>query len=189
MRRWIVLFALLVATPASAAAQWSLGSNLGVSFFEPEDGEGSTVIGFPGAVGSLQPGLRIGRAQEFSKHEFFTDLGLLMSSGGAISADAFEMTLNYQYNFSDERSGPYLTAGGGVYNTSFEVEVLDATIDYGATSAVFGFGGGLRTKLGDSGTLRFEGRYDFVGEGKDDDVVVQPSGSALGFRFGFDVWL
>lgn len=194
MRHLLLVLALLVAAPAWAG-QWTVGSNLGLSFFNPDEGDNSTIVGFPGSAGGLQPGLRIGRANDSGPHEFYADLGLLLADAGDVSTNAFELTANYQYNFSKGRTGPYVTGGVGFYSsglefTSFDFDLNEAvSVDLSATSSVIGLGAGLRTGLGDGGTARFELRYDLIGEAEDGNTVVQPAGSAIGLRVGFDLWL
>ncbi len=195
MRRLAILLGLgLLAAPAPAlAGTWSVGSNFGLSFFNPKDGDNSTVIGIPGAAGGLQPGLRIGRRSDDRLHEFFADAGLLWSDTGDVSSKALEMTGNYQYNFAGEPTGPYVTAGLGLFFNGFDLPSggsPGSTVSLSSTSAVYGVGAGLRRPLGSSdATLRFEARWDRITEGKDGDFVVQPEGSAIGLKLGFDVWL
>lgn len=197
MRIALVVIGLLLSAAVPARADgWSVGSNFGISFFNPKDGDNTTVIGIPGTAGGLQPGLRIGHRAESSPHEFFADAGLLLSDTGDFSSKALEMTANYQHDFSRSTVGPYATAGIGLFFTGYDLTAYDelamqnVKLSLSSTSAVYGLGVGMRRPLGDGdATVRFEARWDRITEGKDGDIVVQPEGSAIGLKLGFDVWL
>lgn len=175
------LLAVMAVAPASAM-NWSLGANLGARFISPDEGESATEFAWP------QGGLRVGFAGDNPMHEFYLDTELDMFSQDEFSASNITFMGNYQYNFGSQGStAPFLTAGVGVNMESLD----DGTPggDASTTQTIFGGGVGLRHKMGNGhGTLRGEVRYDMVGEGKDDDIVLEEKSSVFGIRLGFDLW-
>jgi Outer membrane protein beta-barrel domain len=186
--RHLMIFAValslaLFGVPAHAGT-WSLGTNLGISFVQPEDTDNQTNIAWPASAELFQPGIRIGYAKEQSPHEFYADTGLLDANG---DFHTFLLTGNYQYNFASQTSTNfYLTGGLGLANVGFDV----GPTDVGATSLLFGVGGGARFRVSDGhGTIRAEVRYDRVTEGDDEGVEVIDEAGIFAFKFGFDLWL
>ncbi len=175
--------ALFVA-PGAHAAEWSLGTNFGIGFLN-SDGDDATFIALPASVGALMPGLRVAKRLYNRHHELYIDTGVSVLSAEDVSTTGIEATGNYQYNFSETRSGPYATGGAGILINSLDVGPSDAT----AASVTIGVGLGLRRPfMSDRGTLRAEVRYDVFTEGKDGDVVVISDGHVVGVKFGFDLW-
>lgn len=173
-----------VVAPVAHAAEWSLGTNFGIGFLN-SDGDDATYIALPASVGALMPGLRVAKRMYNRHHELYLDTGISILSAEDVSTKGFEVTGNYQYNFSESRSGPYLTGGAGLLINSLDVGASDAT----AASITLGVGLGLRRPfMNDRGTVRAEVRYDRFTEGKDGDVVVISDGHVVGVKFGFDIW-
>jgi hypothetical protein len=186
MKRFIILPILAVAFIASpvVAGQATIGTNFGLSWLVPAGpGDTQTILAWPGAVGGLQPGLRLGYMLDQPQHEFFLDSGLLIND----VEQRFDMTGNYQYNLRpDEGWNPYMTAGLGLLVNSIEI----GAVDVNATSFLIGAGIGSRWKVADDGgAVRIEFRFDKVTQGKDGDVVVTDEGVVYTLKFGFDLWL
>ncbi len=57
------------------------------------------------------------------------------------------------------------------------------------TSLRLGVGAGARRRLGDAGTLRAGVRWDHDSRATDGAVVVNPGGSVITIKAGFDLWL
>jgi hypothetical protein len=188
MKATLVALALATAlAPTMAVADWSIGTNLGITFISPDGGDGVTAVAIPGGVGGFQPGLRVGRALESPRHELFADTGLLLYSTESFSSNAFELTGNYQWNLAPDRdTGPYLTTGFGFLVQSVEV----GSTRVGGTSAIFGFGVGLRRMIAErAGSVRAELRLDRVTEARDDGVVVVPDANLVSLKLGYDLWI
>jgi len=190
---FLVSLLVLASPPAHAATNWSLGANLGFSFVNPDQGDNLMIFAWPANADAFQPGIRIGMVKEKSPTEFYIDTGLSIFDGGSSSSSAFELTGNFQYNFDAEAAkttSPYVTAGIGIVTASFDSGSGSGGFDVGATSAIFGFGGGLRHRVaGGHGTIRTELRYDRVTEGDDGSVVVIDDAGIIGIKFGFDLWM
>jgi hypothetical protein len=164
------------------AGNWSLGTNLGLSFLNAEN-QGSTVtaLSWPGdALFTREPGVRLGFAGENRAHEFFIDSGMLLLSESGFSLHSFQLTGNYQYNFTPGTSpSPYVTAGAGLFNVGDDTD----------SSTVPSLGGGLGLQFhvaGGHGTIRSELRFDHFGS---DETRGVPSANAFGFKIGFDLWM
>jgi len=142
-----------------------------------------TILAWPGAVGGLQPGLRVGYIFDEDQHEIFLDSGLLLAD----KEQRFDLTGNYQYNLRpDEGWNPYATTGLGLLVNSIDI----GSVDVNATSFLIGAGLGSRWKVADDGgAIRIEFRFDKVTQGKDGDVVVIDEGVVYTIKFGFDLWL
>jgi hypothetical protein len=178
---------LCLASAPARAMDWSIGSNLALSFLHETGGGTTTYLALPGAVAGLQPGLRLGFAGPNAQHELYVDAGLLLTSVSQASNSALGLTGNYQFNFSPQGAmTPYLTGGlGFLYN---HVEAGPATIS--GTSATFGGGLGVRRLMPSGyGAVRGELRYDWQTKSEDNGVTVIPEGSLFGIKVGFDLWL
>lgn len=175
------LLAVIAVAPASAM-NWSIGANLGAQFVSPDTSESATDFSWP--LG----GLRIGFTGANPMHEFYLDTELGLFSQGDFSASSILFMGNYQYNFASQGStAPFVTVGVGIDNESIDFGGPSGKIS--AMQTIFGGGVGMRHKMGNGhGTLRGEVRYDMVGEGKDNDVVVLEKASVVSVRLGFDLW-
>jgi opacity protein-like surface antigen len=189
MKKLLLAVALLALTCTPAlATDWSMGTNLGLTIVSPEEGDNVTAFALPGAVGGLQPGMRFGYVfTDKPQHELFVDTGLLFYSTENYSNNAFELTGNYQWNMVPNAVlMPYATAGFGFLFQSNKYG--DET--YGATSALFGLGFGVRRTIASgAGSLRAELRFDRITEAKDGDIIIVPNGNAFTVKLGYDLWL
>jgi lipid A 3-O-deacylase PagL len=190
MRRVSVLAAVLATVliaPAPALAKWSLGANLGLTVYDPtEPGSANvTMIGVPTGTSvftSIRPGLRVGFTDEAMDHEPYLDLGFDQQSSGGESFRATRLGANYQYNFHEATVRPYVTAGAGIYGVHGP--------GVSSTSLTFGGGAGIGIPVsGGAGRLRVEGRYDHLGEGKQNGSVVIDEAHVIQLSFGFDLWM
>ncbi len=182
----VVACAFAPATARAARAGWSLGSNLGVSFIAPDRGAHVTTWALPGSVTGMLPGLRLGRALAHPNAEAFLDAGLLYSTSDGAHQSGLALTGNYQWNFAPAAEWtPYVDLGLGLAHNSYDVTPVSVS----GTSLRLGVGGGARWKAGDSGTLRLGVRWDHDSRATDSGVVVNPGGSVITFKAGFDLWL
>jgi len=180
----VVSLGLLQAT--TAFANWSLGSNLGLSFMSPKDEDHVTTVGLPSGAGFfpvVQPGLRIGFKGEESALEGYFDTGFALIHQGGATAHAVEATANFQDSFRPENdSSLYLTAGAGVVNADNSLE--------SATSFTFGGGLGIWHRVEhDHGRIRAEVRYDRLTKGDDHGAIVISEAGIVGLKLGFDLWM
>lgn len=188
MKAMLIAVAILVACVQPAVARdWSIGTNLGIAFVSPGEGDNITTVSIPSAVGGLQPGMRVGFAFDQPQHELFVDAGLLLYSTENFSNNALEIAGNYQWNLSPASTMvPFLTAGFGFLSQSSKLGASSV----GATSAVIGVGAGVwRTIAGRAGSLRAELRFDRVTEAKDGNVIVVPEGNTVSIKLGYDLWM
>ena len=185
-------FLLLAAVPARAG--WSVGANLGVSVFEPKEGENVTTVQWPNQGSS--PGLRIGWTPRDTSHvRWYLDAGASVTSSDATKNTGLQGTANVQYDWKPAAIlSPYATLGAGIVMSSFEGDVFVpgtgsvSRVDASATGAVFGFGVGLRRRVaGGHGMLRGELRYDQFSEGKDGTMILIREGGTTQVRLGFDL--
>jgi hypothetical protein len=185
LRAALVIVFLLAVSSRANATPWSLGANMGFAAINQETGPDIKAFGWPSTVVAFQPGLRLGVLPGNGTHEVYLDTGLLSLSGGGSRNTEIQASGNYQVNFlPGARTQPYLTAGVGLIHASF---ASDFGGDESATSAMFGGGGGVRQWIAsDSGSLRFELRYDRVTEGG--DGFIEKAG-VFGARMGFDLWI
>lgn len=182
-----MLFLGPIATPAHAVV--SLGANLGVSIYDPSDGDGVTMIGVPsqtGLISSVRPGLRFGFAGQRLNHEGFLDLSLDTYASDGDELHSVRLAGNYQYNFGGSGgTRPYLTAGVGLLNQGGG---NGETV--GATSLTYGGALGVGFPVSDgSGRLRLEVRLDRVEEGEDGSLLVIQAANVFNVTFGFDLWM
>lgn len=186
----VVLLTILVLGARPAAADWSIGNNFGLSILMPSEGGGDTnvLLDVPSGSGlgffflAAQPGLRFGFTNDARRDEFHLDTGLSIISGGGDSFTTLQLTGNYQHAFGDAtRSQPYITAGLGTN--------LVSGGGSSASSFVVGAGVGQRVWVADGhGSVRFELRFDRLGEVKESGYVVQEAINSFQMRFGFDLW-
>ena len=186
MKRFVIMpiLALALVVSPALAGQGTIGTNFGLSWLVPAGPKDTqTILAWPGAVGGLQPGLRVGYIFDEDQHELFLDSGLLLAD----LEQRFDLTGNYQYNLRpDEGWNPYATAGLGLLVNSIDI----GNVDVNATSFLIGAGLGSRWKVADDGgAIRIEFRFDKVTQGKDGDVVVIDEGVVYTVKFGFDLWL
>ncbi|MBI5170446.1 MAG: hypothetical protein HZA61_13235 [Candidatus Eisenbacteria bacterium] len=186
-KRMVSLLVALAAFPACAhAAVWSVGSNLGVSFISPDRGAHVTTFAAPGSVDGMLPGLRLGRTLSHPNAEAYFDGGMTWSTSNGAHASGLALTANYQWNFTPAaRWTPFVDLGAGFAHKSVDSGDSDAA----GTSLRIGVGAGARRKAGDSGTLRAAVRWDHDSRATDRSVVVNPGGSVITFKLGFDLWL
>ena len=185
MNRWSLCLAAALAFAANPvhAEGWSIGTNLGFSWLQPKGGgDNLFTAGLPGSVGQLfpglQPGLRLGFPIGAGGNEAYFDTGLSVLSISGESLTGFQVTANFQHNFSPTGTSPYITAGGGVLGHSFTDETF--------TNGVLGAGFGVLNRVADGyGSLRAELRYDYIAE----DQQGFEGGSVIGIKFGFDLWI
>lgn len=185
--RLVVTLLALAALPSLAqAATWSVGSNLGVSFISPDHGAHVTTFAAPGSVGGMLPGLRLGRTLAHPNAECFFDGGLLYSTSNGAHQSGLALTANYQWNFMPASHWtPFVDLGAGFAHNAYDSGEDDAS----GTSLRIGVGAGARRKAGDAGTLRAAVRWDHDSRATDRSVVVNPGGSVITFKLGFDLWL
>lgn len=178
----------LAARPASA--DWSVGNNLGLSILMPSGG-GDTAVLFdaPAGAGSgflmlgAMPGMRFGFTNDARQEEFHLDSGLSLISGSGDSFTSLQITGNFQHAFRPRSQGsqPFITLGAGAN--------LLSGGGTSVSSLVMGLGIGQRVWVADEhGSVRFELRYDRVGEAKDNGYVVQEALNTFQVRIGYDLW-
>jgi hypothetical protein len=189
MRALVLAFLLVTASSSeAAAARWSLGTNLGVTFLSYDDTDNDyTLIGVP-SQGFLTllppPGLRFGIAPQGSPAEFFFDTGFMNANLNGNSFTVFQLSGNVQYNFSNGTTHPYVAAGAGLSRISDD-DFLFSSED--AIAPTFGAGLGVRHRLSHGfGTLRAEIRYDRLVA--DSDEIFFADGNSIALKLGFDVW-
>ncbi len=173
---------LLALLPAASRADFSLGTNLGMTFHRLSGASSSTtLIEWPNSAGDYEPGLRVGFRPSDPHHELYVNSGLISQSHEGSNYHIIEATLNYQYNFlPDDPSTAYLTIGSGLLSVGGSSSSSD-------TSGLFGGGLGVRFRVSEGhGSLRAEARYDRLGESHDHELH---KASLFGIRLGFDLWL
>jgi len=178
------LFLLGASWSTATAGTTGIGTNLGLTYYSPDDGgDGVTAITWPSGgtlLGLAQPGLRLSFLDESGLNEFYVDTGLSYLTSNGESITMFVGTLDYQRNFAPvDGTGAYVTAGIGI-----------SIVDFGggadSTNPRAGGGIGIRHGLAHGkGALRAEARFDRVFE--DDDGI--NALSEFGLRLGFDLWL
>ena len=177
----------LAAWPA--AADWSIGSNLGLSVLMPGQGADNIVLlDVPTGSGlgffmiGTQPGLRFGFTNDARQEEFHLDGGIAAIAGSGDAFTAVQIAGNFQHAFAAyPKSQPYITLRLGTDLVSGGDSTANALI------AGFGIGQRIWTAEG-HGSARFELRYDHIGEAKESGFTLQPALNAFEMRFGFDLW-
>lgn len=171
---------LLALLPTASRAEFSLGTNLGLTFHRLSGaGSSTTLIEWPNSAGDYEPGLRVGFRPADLHHEIYVNSGLISQSHSGSNFHVVEATLNYQYNLlPDDATTAYLTVGGGLLS-------VGSSSSPSATSGLLGGGLGVRFRVSEGhGSLRAEARYDRLGES---DRLHEAS--LFGVRLGFDLWL
>ena len=188
---WMVVLSLsmlgLAARPA--AAEWSIGSNLGLSVLMPGEGADNIVLlDVPSGAGlglffiGSQPGLRFGFTNDARQEEFHLDGGVTAVAGSGDAFTALQIAGNFQHAFAAyPKNQPYLTIGLGTDLISGGGSTVHALV------AGFGIGQRIWTAEG-HGSARFELRYDHISEAKESGFTVQPAFNSFEMRFGFDLW-
>jgi hypothetical protein len=188
----LAMLAVVASTLAAwpATADWSVGNNLGLTIMLPSGGGDSAVLfDAPAGAGSgflmlgTMPGMRFGFTNDARQEEFHLDGGLGLISGGGDSFTSLQITGNFQHAFRPMSQGnqPFITLGAGANLLSGGSSTV--------TSLVMGIGIGQRVWVADQhGSVRFELRYDRVGEAKESGYVVQEALNTFQVRIGYDLW-
>ena len=181
-----VLILSLTSVNGAAAARWSLGANLGVTWLSIPNHEDYTLVSAPSqGLGTVlgTPGIRIGLAPYDSRSEIFFDTGFMRISTSPSSATVLQFTGNYQYSLSKGSTHPYVTAGVGLSWLSNDQVFFYQNDD---VAPMVGGGVGIRHRLHHGfGTLRAEARYDrFAAE----DAVYFRESDMWALKLGFDMW-
>lgn len=178
--------ALVLLAPAAARAEWSVGSDIGLSYFSPEDGDGITNIGWGGNATILlpawQPGLRFGVTLGSPASEIVFTSSLMILSTEGESFRSLQGMAAYQHNFNtEERSRFFMNAGLGLN--------LVGDDDDSYTAPVFGVGLGTRQMMGHGhGAIRIEARLDHQNEFEDGGFTVFPAANVFAMRIGWELW-
>ncbi|NOT33613.1 MAG: hypothetical protein HOP12_05510 [Candidatus Eisenbacteria bacterium] len=186
--RWLILAAsiCLLATPRASHAAWNIGTDFGLSFFSPEEGDGITTVGWGSGMTTLlpvfQPGLRVGFQLGGPSHELVTTSSLALLAVEDETLRTFQAMVGYQHNFSvDQPMRLFVNGGLGLNSLGDD--------DDNFTALAFGAGFGVRRMLGSGhGALRFEGRIDHQMEFEEDDVTVFPAANVFGVKIGWELW-
>lgn len=190
MVRVLVLAVLVVALSVTdaSAARWSLGMNLGFNVLSFDDNPNDyTLIGVPSQnfltlLGT--PGFRFGIAPEAAPYEVFFDTGFSRAALKDASFSTFQLDANFQYNFSNGSTHPYVAAGAGLWRIHDDDFLFGSDHAAGPT---FGVGVGVRHRLHHGfGTLRAEARYDRLLADQDETFFLDANSFAL--KLGFDLW-
>lgn len=130
------------------------------------------------------PGLRLGIAPETAPYELFFDTGFSHVSLNDASFSAFQLSANFQYNFNNGSTHPYVAAGAGLSR------INDDDFFYSRgheTAPTFGAGLGVRHRLHHGyGKLRAEVRYDRLVASHAENYFLD--GYSVALKLGFDVW-
>lgn len=183
----LALVSILAGGSRPAAADWSVGSNLGVTIWMPSGGGDNTVfVNVPAGsqllvIGTM-PGLRLGIADAERREEFHLDAGLAVVGGGGETYTTLQLQGDYQHSFGSKETGqPYLTAGIGIDELSGGGDSFNRWR--------FGFGVGHRQFVaGGHGSVRGELRYDRVPEKSEGGFTTLPALNVFEMRIGFDLW-
>jgi hypothetical protein len=181
----LALFFVIAAAPVHAQSL-SIGTNLGINHYIPEDGDSFTTLGWPSAAGPMfytfSPGLRLTfDLDEKNRQALYLDSGLLVGSGGGATFHIGEFMLGYQASLSAAPTAPYLTGGVGMmwFNDSE---------DEAWANPVLGGGLGVRHVLAHGkGSFRAELRVDRQFEAKRAGTTEWPALTSIGLKIGFDL--
>jgi len=191
MTRAIVRALVLVSFLAAPvhAANWGIGSNLGLNVLAAEDDHSYLTVSWAGSPVYAMPGLRLSMRDEDGRATLHLDSGFQLVNGDDFGQSATHNTLNVSYAFADRGTTPFLSFGAGIA-TRMVKDLGPGNQSVSTLSGIFGGGLGLqRTVAQGHGTLRFEVHYDYVSQGEDSGIVLVPSQSAIGLKLGFDLWL
>lgn len=185
MKRLVLVCALLALVAVSAnAGTVTVGTNFGFTHYIPSEGDGLNSLGWPQVSNTLlmqtfSPGLRVGFALDDAAQtmlDFDSSVQILSMNEGTLRT--LEGMVAYRYHFSTEPTAPYVTAGVGLLNVSYDGSA--------GNSFVFGGGIGVRNTLANgNGSLRAEIRVDR--QAKSNDDVPMDELTAVGLRVGFDL--
>lgn len=187
-RAVVVLVALLVVVavaPARGAGKVSVGTNLGLSHYLPEHGDGLTTFGWPRGTESTEhlfaPGLRLGVGlDEGNARSIYLDSGVSVWSGSDVTISMAQFMAGYQHAFQGPALQPYLTGGVGFMFTDYDGESV--------SNPVLGLGVGLRHVLSHGGgAVRAEIHFDHQFEGRHDEYTAVPALNVIGLKLGFDL--
>jgi len=162
--------------------------NLGFTALSFDQNENDyTLVGVP-SQGFLTllgaPGLRIGIAPGDARAEIFFDTGFSRAALKDASFSTFQLSANFQYNFSNASTHPFIDVGAGVSRISDNDFAF--TNDH-AAAPTFGAGLGVRHRLHHGyGTVRAEVRYDRLVADSGETFFLD--GNSFGLKLGFDVW-
>lgn len=183
-----MLLGLLVLAISSAPARAenggeavAIGSNLGVSYIKPDQGDGVTLLAVPNGpnlVGT-SPGFRVAGISSGRGFEFGIDLGLLYGNSGGSSFHDVNVGLDAAL-ITDARSdtAPYVEAEVGLRNLDF----------FGSGSQPYlGAGLGVRHIVAsDNGAVKFGVGFRHFFENTTDGLL---SLNVIDIKFGFDLWI
>jgi hypothetical protein len=186
----LLVFVLALVSGPAAAAQWGLGSNLGMSIIFPSGGDAETAVAWSGHPAYFIPGLRLSVRTDDARQCYFLDTGFATISRETLGQTSFQGTLNAQYAFGSKRGTvPFVQAGAGVASRWVR-DLGPGGQSVNPMSMVIGGAVGLQKNVAKgAGTIRAELRYDFVTEGEDLGIILIPESSVVGLRLGFDLWL
>jgi len=179
----------MVANPARAA-NWSLGSNLGLSLYGGDSSGMSAPYRSGGKLEGVAGGLRLGIAPGNGQHEIYLDSGFGRLSGGGHVSRSSIFALNYQLNApAPAATRPYATFGVGFVSLAERSAVSGSSVtSVGSTSMIIGGGVGLRHAVAQGhGGLRGEMRLDYLTEGS--GSTGYGSGYVISLKLGFDLWM
>jgi len=177
----LVLLLPIFIPSTARAGHVSLGANLGFARYNPDFGDGTTIIGWPSSELTYMPGIRVGLSDEAYRNEIYFDTGFTLLDSNA-SASVLELTGNYQLAFTPAKEvSPYVTAGGGIITAH-----TSGGFSESSTGGVIGGGLGFRDRLANGhGALRFEGRFDHLFRA---DPLLEKA-NLVQLRLGFDLYL
>jgi hypothetical protein len=172
--------------PAARAEGWSIGTNFGLSVYNPSEGNGS-LTSFSVPAGNticfgFVPGMRVGFTGPGKNTEIFGEFGLQTLSGDGFSASGFQLAGNFQQAFSSDATAPFVDAGLGLVHQNSDGD--------SGTSVTLGAGFGVRNRIADGhGMVRGEVRLDYITESSSGGVIIIPSGTIIQIKLGFDLWM
>jgi hypothetical protein len=177
-----LVFFLSFTSTTAHAEHISIGANLGVAVYDPENGDSTTIVGWPASQLTYLPGMRIGISDEGFRNEIYFDTGLNLQDKGRLFY-LFELTTNYQYAFSPTRmTSPYITAGAGLILARSRSFFGDPEH---AIGGALGGGVGFRNRLPNGhGAIRAEVHFDHMFEA---DPLIAPANLYM-LKVGFDLY-
>jgi hypothetical protein len=182
----VALASILTAFAPAARAEWNVGTDMGISYFKPEDGDGLTTIGWGGQEALLipifQPGLHVGFTLGSLRNELVTTTTVLVLNSSGSTLNAFQGMAAYQYNFGvEERTRYFVNAGLGINLLGGDTDTFSAP--------VFGAGVGTRQMMAHGhGSMRVEVRVDHQNEFQRSGSTVFPAANVFALRVGWELW-